>query len=40
VALMKERKAVLVLSGAKEAAPSPRLAGALTPTATLREGHD
>ncbi|HUL16978.1 MAG TPA: heme lyase CcmF/NrfE family subunit [Terriglobales bacterium] len=40
VALMKERKAVLVLSAAKEPASAPRLAGALTPTVTLREGHD
>jgi cytochrome c-type biogenesis protein CcmF len=40
LALQKERKAVLVLAGAKEPARAPQLAGAVNPNVRLREGHD
>lgn len=40
VALLPERRAVLVLAGAKEPAPAKQLAGAMSPSVTLREGHD
>jgi len=40
VALLRERKAVLVLAGAKQEAPVKQLAGAMSPSVTLSEGHD
>jgi cytochrome c-type biogenesis protein CcmF len=40
VALLPNRRAVLVLSGAEQAAPVQPLTHALTPSVTLREGHD
>jgi cytochrome c-type biogenesis protein CcmF len=40
VALLPERRAVLVLAGAKDQAPVKQLAGAMSPSVTLREGHD
>jgi len=41
VALLPERKSVLVVAGARERAPAKGLAGAIaTPSASLREGHD
>ena len=39
VALMPNRRAVLVLSGVKQTAPEPVRAG-LTPSVSFREGHD
>jgi cytochrome c-type biogenesis protein CcmF len=40
VALLRERKAVLVLAGAKQEAPVKQLAGAMSPSVTLSEGRD
>jgi cytochrome c-type biogenesis protein CcmF len=39
VALMPNRRAVLVLSGAKQPTPDPLVHG-MTPSVTMREGHD
>jgi cytochrome c-type biogenesis protein CcmF len=40
VALLPNRRAVLVLAGAQQPSAAKSLAGALTPAPTLREGHD
>ena len=39
VALLPNRRAVLVLSGAQQPAPKPLVHG-MTPSVTYREGHD
>jgi hypothetical protein len=39
VALLPNRRAVLVLSGAQQAAPEPLVHG-MTPSVTYKEGHD
>ena len=40
VAMLPNRRAVLVLAGAQQPAAASPLVQALTPNATLREGHD
>jgi len=40
VTLMPNRRAVLVLSPARESTPAPNMGQSLAPSATLREGHD
>jgi hypothetical protein len=40
VALLPNRRAVLVLAGAQQPASAPVLEHALSPSVTLKEGHD
>jgi cytochrome c-type biogenesis protein CcmF len=40
VALLPNRRAVLVLAGVQQPTPAKSLAGTLTPSPTFREGHD
>jgi len=40
VALLPNRRAVLVLSAAEQPAAAQRLTHALSPSVTVREGHD